>query len=680
MPDHEERAQTEGHRGRILWVAAEISPWASAGGLGEVVRTLPPALSRLGWAVSVLVPAHRELARARKPGESQVVWRGDVELDRQTLPVRVFVLRESNGVDVLLLDCPRLYDRPGVYGDDRGAFPDNDVRFGVLCRVAARLARARGLSFDLVHAHDWHAALVPGLLAAHPGTARPGSAPPSVLTIHNLAHQGVFGPDTLHRLRLDGADFASRARGGSAVNFLEAGIRWADALTTVSPTYAREVVGQTEGERLGTLLHERGEDFVGVLNGIDADDWDPRADTRLAATYGSATLSGKGVNKTALQKELGLSLDARAPLLGFFGRFAPQKGLDLFLEAIPRLLRKGAQAAVAGGGDPGLERRAEELAARFPGRVAARVGYDPDLSHRFLAGIDVLVMPSRFEPCGLTQLQALRMGTIPVAHAVGGLVDTVHPMGTRGAGRAPGNGFLFHASSTRGLSLALGKALRYYDQPELWRTLQRNAMATEVSWRPAARIYDQLYGRLVGTGRRSGLAPTPPGPTDPAPDPPPAEAASPGTTERGPVLPDRYGESVLQLLVQSPHLLYAYWELSHPDDPLELELEEASERRVIESRVSPVGEAWIPGRPDRDYRVRLRQVSKGVLLGSNRVRTPPAAARPGGEPRWRRLGPGTCAEASSPSVPTSPLAPAVSPRAGSRDFRWPWHPSGTGRS
>jgi starch synthase len=577
---------------RVLHVAAEMSPYASAGGLGEVVGSLPAALQSCGWAPTVLLPRYRGL-RDRLPA-SKRVWSGTVQVE-QPFFVEVWEVGSRTAPRLWLLDCPQLFDRDGIYGDAEGLFPDNDLRFGVLSRTAAHLLDAFSDDFDVLHAHDWHAA--PAVAFAR--TQRPQTA--TVLTIHNFAYRGDFSVARLRELGLTCVDpaFAS---------FLACGILAADAVTTVSPQYAQEIAADPAFVR-------RGDPPRGIVNGLDVKQWDPSRDDRLAANFDADHLARRTPNRDALRAELGLDPSAGI-LAAFLGRFAFQKGLDVLLDAAPRLLDRGVQLIVHGNGDRELERRVVGLAAEHPGRFAARIGFDRDFAVRLLAGIDLLIMPSRFEPCGLSQLQAMRYGAIVVAHATGGLKDTIHPFGERGARSAKANGFSMKTLTPRALSLAVGKALRYRSQPRAWRTLQRNAMREDVSWTASAGQYARLYDEMLPRAEQRAAAP-------PAlADPEAAAADEPvaGFALEGPPLDDHYGEPVVHLTAQAPRMLYAYWEV--PDAAgLRLCVHEEGRRRVV-AAVQGRGEAWIPARPERSYAVALEDEAGRRHVSSPSVTSP----------------------------------------------------------
>ena len=398
---------------------------------------------------------------------------------------------ESNlpsGVPLYLLDCPELYIRNGgPYQTGEGEdWPDNALRFGVLSRVAALLGGAAsplGWRPDVVHCNDWPTALAPLYLK------READAAASVMTVHNLAFQGLFEPSALASLGLPQSDFSlERLEFYGRLSFLKGGIACADAVTTVSPTYAAEIQTEALGCGLDGLLRERRNDLYGILNGIDTAVWDPAGDALIAAPYDAARLDAKRDNKEALQRRMQLRVDDGVPLLGMVGRLTHQKGIDLVLAAAEELVGLPAQLAVLGKGDRAHEHALAAIAARYPGQVAVATGFNEELAHLIEAGADVFLMPSRFEPCGLSQMYSQRYGTPPVAHATGGLLDTITDGET---------GFLFDRPERAALLAAVQRALAARAEPLRWRAIQRAGMARDFSWSEAARRYADLYLRLA---------------------------------------------------------------------------------------------------------------------------------------------------------------------------------------
>ena len=463
----------------VLFAAPECSPLTKTGGLGDVCGALPAALRAAGVDARVLMPGYPEvLALATQ------ALAGFDTLGEQ---VRVLSACLPNGVPLLIVDCPPLYARSGgPYQDADGAdWPDNALRFGVFSRVAAILGCGRSpLAWRpaVVHCNDWPTALAPVFLSGEKGRAR------SVLTIHNLAFQGNFDPSVVERLGLppglyaiDGLEFYGRA------SFLKGGIVFADALTTVSPTYAREIQGEALGCGMDGLLRHRSHVLTGILNGIDAATWDPARDAWLPQPYGSDRLQRKAASKAALQRRMGLPVDPAVPLLGTVGRMTHQKGTDLIVAAAPQLAAM-AQLAIVGTGERSLEQSMRALKETLGGRVGVHIGFSEELAHLVEAGADAFLMPSRYEPCGLNQMYSQRYGTPPIARATGGLADTISDSVT---------GFLFDAPEADALAAAAERAIDLYRNRAAWRAMQRAGMRRDFSWGAAARRYADLYLRLA---------------------------------------------------------------------------------------------------------------------------------------------------------------------------------------
>lgn len=481
---------------RLLFVSSEAYPLAKTGGLADVAGALPAALADLGVDVRVLLPAYPSARRALAEVVEERAVLGD--------PFGSGVARLLEGrladspVPVWLLDCPALYDRDGgPYQDAAGAdWPDNDLRFGLLGWAAARLGHTSSpLPWRpaVLHANDWQASLAPAYLHAW-GGARPAT----VLTIHNMAYQGLFPAETLLRLGLpwsmygiDGLEFWGR------MSFLKAGIFYSDRLTTVSPTYAREIQTAEYGCGLDGLLRVRREHLFGILNGVDYGVWDPARDACLAHRHAAHDLDAKPMNKHALQCELGLSADAAAPLMIVVSRLNEHKGTDLILAQIPFLTAAGAQLAVLGTGDRELEEGFRQAARRHPGQVAVNIGYSEDLAHRMQAGADMLLMPSRSEPCGLTQFYAFRYGTVPVVHRTGGLADSVTDVTYETLLAGSATGFMFGTPTASAFQWALERALGMFAQPEQWRRIRAAGVAQDFSWRSSALRYLDLYHAML---------------------------------------------------------------------------------------------------------------------------------------------------------------------------------------
>jgi starch synthase len=480
---------------RVLHVAAELYPLVKTGGLADVMAALPPALARAGADVRVLLPGYPAVADAvlhAKPvaslGPSFGAARVQLLLGR--LP--------GSHLPVYVVDAPLLYRRGGgPYQDADGReWPDNLQRFGLLGWVAAQLGSGEldpSWQPQVVHAHDWHAGLACAYREAH---GRQGAA--TVFTVHNLAFQGLFAMADAPLLGLASSWLSHDAlEYHGQLSFMKAGLRFADRISTVSPRYAREISTAEFGCGLDGVLRSRAADVSGILNGIDTEVWNPAHDPALARRYDVLDLSGKSINKAELQRECGLLAEPQAPLLVCVSRLSAQKGLDLVLSALPAFIEMGAQLIVQGTGDPALEAAFRMAASAHPGRVAAHIGYDEARAHRMLGGADMILVPSRFEPCGLTQLYGLRYGTLPVVRRVGGLADTVVPADAQTLMQGTATGFAFDAAQASELTRCVREAVELYRNPERWQPLMRQAMLEDFSWHHPAQEYLQLYRHMI---------------------------------------------------------------------------------------------------------------------------------------------------------------------------------------
>ncbi len=478
---------------RVLSVASEVYPLIKTGGLADVAGALPAALAVEGVLVRTLIPGYPAVIAACN--ETEVVYEF---ADLFGGSARLLAAR-AGALDLFVLDAPHLFDRPGnPYLAPNGRdWPDNAIRFAALARVGALVAKGLvpGFSPDIVHLHDWQAALTPVYLR-YDGGPRPGC----VMTIHNIAYQGQFGADLLPRLGLppeaygvDGIEYYG------TIGYLKGGLQFADRITTVSPTYAEEICTPEFGMGLDGLLRSRANVLSGILNGIDEAMWDPSRDTQIASTFSRSRLDIRLLNRLALQRKLGMAMDSKSLLLGVVSRLTWQKGLDMLHAALPTFLQRDVQLALLGAGDQELESAYRELAARFPGRVGCYIGYDESLAHLVQAGCDALVVPSRFEPCGLTQLYALRYGALPIVARVGGLADTVIDANEMALASHAGTGIQFSPPTSERLTGALRRALALFAHKPTWKSLQLNAMAADVSWRRPAQRYAALYRDLIST-------------------------------------------------------------------------------------------------------------------------------------------------------------------------------------
>lgn len=474
----------------ILFVASEVFPLIKTGGLADVAASLPRALTKLKHDVRILLPAYAAVMNAAQnkfkkiqtldiDGQQTVLW-------KTSLP--------GTRIPVWLVDTPAFSQREGnpYCGPDGNDWPDNAQRFLLFARAARLIAlNEAGLDWpvDIVHCNDWQTGLIPALLAQE--TRRPAT----VFTIHNLAYRGLFSWDTFASLGLP-ADWwhMERLEFYNQFCFMKGGLVYADRITTVSPSYAQEIQTPEAGHGLDGLLRHRKEILSGILNGIDTDEWNPGTDKYIAQIYNRRALANKLKNKAALQTRCALDVSEK-PLLGFIGRLVEQKGIDLIIANLPQLLQDGCQCVILGSGMKEYEQQLTQLAQQYPQQLAVTIGYDESLAHLIEAGADIFLMPSSYEPCGLNQLYSLRYGTPPVVHAVGGLRDSVIDYAE--PSQVDATGFLFYQYTTHGLYAAIQRALEAWRDKTVWRLLQNNGMAQDLSWQRSAQEYTQLYGQLL---------------------------------------------------------------------------------------------------------------------------------------------------------------------------------------
>jgi starch synthase len=471
---------------RVLAVASECFPLVKTGGLADVVGALPAALTAHGVAVTTLLPGYPAVLAA-------LAGAGEIG----TLPEGRLLAGRAAGLDLVALDAPPLFDRPGnpYRGPDGTDWADNALRFAALARAAAAIATGGTVldRFDLVHAHDWQAGLGPAYLAFSPGPRVP-----SVLSVHNLAFQGQFGPDLFPALGLPPEAFAIEGieyYGG--IGFLKAGLHYADRITTVSPTYAREIATPEGGMGLDGLIRARGDRVSGIVNGIDTEVWSPDGDGALARRYGSGTLAFRAENRAAVEAAFGLAA-GEGPLFAVVSRLTWQKGIDLLAEALPALIGAGGSLALLGTGDAALEGAFLAAAQAYPGRVGVRIGFDEALSHLMFGGADAILVPSRFEPCGLTQLYGLRYGCVPVVARVGGLADTVIDANAAALEAGVATGFQFSPVTAAALGAAITRAAELFADREAWASMQRAGMRTDLSWSRRAGAYAGVFRAAIG--------------------------------------------------------------------------------------------------------------------------------------------------------------------------------------
>jgi starch synthase len=477
---------------KVLFATSEAHPLVKTGGLADVSGALPAALREIGVDARVLLPGYP--AALGNAGNLSRVFRirlpehGETALLQGSFP--------GSGVPVYLIEHAGYFQREGLYQDKSGRdWPDNALRFGLLSQFAAWLAGPKTpLDFkpDVLHCNDWQTGLAPAYVRFEKEVATP-----TVFTVHNLAYQGIFPPESLKKLGLppesfsiDGMEYYGN------ISFLKAGLFYASHLTTVSPNYAKEIQTEVFGMGMQGLLAARSKDLTGILNGIDMREWNPASDPSLYATYSADNLAGKVTNKLSLQGELGLQPDAKAPLLGMISRLTEQKGSDVVIEAVPELLKLGAQIVVLGGGDAKLETAWRKLAGAHPRWVAVKIGYSEGLSHRIEASADIFLMPSRFEPCGLNQMYSQRYGTPPVVHKVGGLADTVTNASLGNLANGTATGFVIDTLSKDTLIEAVRRATILYRHKLAWQKLMKTGMARDFGWKQSAHQYLGVYQKI----------------------------------------------------------------------------------------------------------------------------------------------------------------------------------------
>lgn len=475
----------------VLSVASEAYPLIKTGGLADVVGALPAALAPHGVSMRVLLPGYPKVMAGLADGR-QVLWFEDFFGGTARL-----VAGRANGLDVIAIDAPHLYDRPGnpYVGPDGKDWPDNWQRFAALSFVAYELSSGaiEGYMPDILHCHDWQSGLAPAYVAFNAPTKVK-----TVMTVHNIAFQGVFGWDVFNGLRLD---FRAANTGAieyfGNIGYLKAGLQVADAVTTVSPTYAHEMRTAAYGMGLEGLLQNRADSVSGILNGIDANEWNPGADPALAQTYTASTIQERAANKRALEERFGLEA-GDGPIFSVVSRLTWQKGLDMLPGEVDSLVAHGGRLIVLGSGDAEIENGFAGAALRHPGKVGVVIGYDEKLSHLIQGGADAILIPSRFEPCGLTQLYGLRYGCVPVVSRVGGLADTVIDANEAAVEAGVATGVVFSPATQEALGEAIRRTIALYARPKVWHKMQRRGMKSDVSWELSAEKYADLYASLLG--------------------------------------------------------------------------------------------------------------------------------------------------------------------------------------
>jgi starch synthase len=475
---------------KILLASSEVHPFSKTGGLADMVGALGKALAHAGQEVRVVTPLYRGL-REKFSAIRRVEWEFNLPLGEKWERGNLWSLELEKGLLVYFVEHPGFFDRPGIYFENNISYADNDSRFIFFSKCVAHLARYLPWRPDMVHVHDWQTALVPALMLQQKRAGEWHNPPPTCLTIHNLAYQGVFPGGAFALTNLpgdfftpDGVEFYKQ------LNCLKAGIVFADIITTVSPRYAREITTESLGCGLDDRLRQRRKQLFGILNGVDYGDWNTTKNSFLPHAFSVTRLAGKTANKLALQKEMDLPQKKDVPLFGTISRLAEQKGVDIELGALEEMLNADIQFVLLGSGSPTFEKGYQKLARRFPAKVSLRLGYDEGLAHRIEAACDFFLMPSQFEPCGLNQMYSLRYGTVPVVRATGGLDDSVIDY-TQDTTRP--TGIKFYEYSARALAKAIRKAIAIYGQPDLLRRYRQNAMRVNFSWEKTVEEYIKVY-------------------------------------------------------------------------------------------------------------------------------------------------------------------------------------------
>jgi starch synthase len=482
---------------RILLASSEVHPYSKTGGLADMVGSLAKTLAHGGHRVGIITPLYAGI-RERFPQLKQFGLPLEFPLGEQQVGGEIWSLDPIEGLTMYFVDQPGFYERADLYQAEGTDYPDNAERFMFLSKAAAHLALNLPWKPEVLHVHDWQASPAALLLQHQRKLAGQGSTPGTCLTIHNLAYQGLFPAAKYALMNLPGDYFTpSGVEFYRQMSCLKAGIVYADVITTVSPRYAREITTEESGCGLDGLLRQRNSSLVGILNGVDYEEWNTISDAYLKHPYSAADLSGKAADKLELQKEFGLPVDARIPLFGNIGRLTEQKGVELLLGALEEMLSTGLQFVAVGSGSPAFQRAYQELARRFPSQVSVRIGFDEGLSHRIEAGCDFFLMPSRFEPCGLNQMYGLRYGTIPIVRTTGGLDDTVVDIRDD---VAKANGIKFVEYSATALAKGVRKALTLYSEPELLHRYRLNAMTADFSWNRTVGEYLKVYRKAQAHG------------------------------------------------------------------------------------------------------------------------------------------------------------------------------------
>jgi len=482
---------------KILFLSSEVMPFAKTGGLADVAGSLPVALKRAGVDVRLVLPFYRVIREGSY--ENRVIIRElEVPFGERILKADILETTLAGDIPVYLVEREDMYNRPGLYGNSRGDYYDNLERFSFFSHAALKTAQAAGFSPDIIHCHDWQTGLVPALLKGPYRTSIGLSGAATVFTIHNMGYQGLFAPDKLAVTGLSGPQYfhSEGLEYWGNISLLKAGIVYSDVITTVSPTYAGEILSHEYGLGMeGVILSRRGS-LHGILNGVDYNEWNPSKDIHISARYTRKAVSLKKRCKKELIREMALSQDLEnKPLIGMISRLDKQKGLDILIPALEEIIKLDTGMIILGSGDEGIEKALIKAAGTHPDRIAIHTGFNNPLAHRIMAGADIFLIPSRYEPCGLTQMYALKYGTVPVVRATGGLNDTIDQYDKEHG--STGNGFKFSPYTSAALVSAVKQAVELFEDKNTWRRLIKTGMKYDFSWDMSAVHYLNVYESLL---------------------------------------------------------------------------------------------------------------------------------------------------------------------------------------
>lgn len=485
---------------KVLLLTSEAVPFAKTGGLADVAGALPQALKGLGLDVRLVLPLYRTV----RSGDFEMRSLGEdleIPMGRQRLKAGIWEFQEERGIPVYFIEREDLYDRPHLYGNEKGDYYDNFERFVFFASAALEIMEKISFKPDIIHCHDWQTGMVPCLIQGADESAFHRGIP-TVFTIHNLGYQGLFPEEKMPLTGLKKEDFfhPEGLEYWGQISLLKAGINYSNAITTVSPTYAREIQTPEYGMGMEGVLARRKTLLHGILNGIDYRHWDPSHDNYIPAAYAPGALKGKAICKTSLMAEMGLDRSMKnRPLLAMVSRLDKQKGLDLFVKILDHVFALNVGMVVLGSGSEEIQKGLAEVSRKKPGRLGLKLGFDEALAHRIIAGADIFLIPSRYEPCGLTQMYALKYGTVPVVRATGGLDDTVAPFDPKSG---KGNGFKFRAYTGQAFFAAIKRAVAIFQNSGAWTHLMENGMKEDFSWARSARAYRALYESVAGGGKK----------------------------------------------------------------------------------------------------------------------------------------------------------------------------------